>query len=65
MAGLLDKLVALNNADLSKLAGKIDALRAKLKNTPNAKPGAGGDGSGASAEQLLDELEAAQRRGLR
>lgn len=65
MAGVTEKLVRLNNADLSKLSGRIDALRAKLQKDLDAKAKGGGNGSGASAENLLTELEAAQRRGLR
>ena len=61
MAGLLDKLFALNNADLSKLAGKIDALRAKLQKDLDAR-GSARPAAGLSAEELLAALERARQR---
>lgn len=63
-AGISDKLVALNNADLSRLAGRLKALQAEWLKTTTGKSAVAAQG-GANVAQLLDELEAAQRRGLR
>lgn len=61
MASLTDKLRTLNNADLSGLSARIDALRAKLKKdqAANAK---GSPGAGLSVEELLAALERARQR---
>lgn len=76
MAGLTDKLRTLNNADLSGLAARIDALRAKLAKdliaqgeNPNrpitaADLAAASQKTGLSVEELIEALETAQRRGL-
>ncbi len=62
MAGITDKLRTLNNADLSKLAGRVDALRARL--AKELKGQAANPADNLTVEQLLDALETARRRGL-
>lgn len=76
MADIVAKLNALNDVDLSKLSARIDALRAKLAKdliaqgeNPNrpitdADLAAASQKTGLSAEELLEALETAQRRGL-
>lgn len=61
MAGINDKLRTLNNADLSKLAGRLDALRAKLQKDLDAR-GSARPGAGLSVEELLAALERARQR---
>lgn len=62
MAGITDQLVRLNNADLSRLAGRIDALRAKLQKDLDAKAKGGFPGAGLTADELLAALERARQR---
>jgi hypothetical protein len=62
MAGINDKLRTLNNADLSKLAGRLDALRAKLQKELDAKARGSAPAAGLSVEELLAALERARQR---
>ncbi|KAB2925883.1 MAG: hypothetical protein F9K25_16490 [Candidatus Contendobacter sp.] len=62
MASLTDKLRTLNNADLSGLSARIDALRAKLKKDLAANAKGNVPGAGLSVEELLAALERARQR---
>lgn len=62
MAGITDKLRTLNDTDLSKLAGRVDALRAKLQKDLNVNAQGRASGAGLSAEELLAALERARQR---
>jgi len=61
---LIAKIEQLNNADLSKLSGRLAQLRAEMERDLSAKPAtpSGGTGTGGiTAEQLLKDLKKAQR----
>lgn len=66
MAGLTDKLTALNNADLSKLAGRLDALLKKSAKGANRPPtdadlSAARQQTGLTSAELLAALEWARK----